>query len=101
MAVTTQNGRRHQQTAFWRDRRVRSVFFQIAVAAGLAAFIAFIVHNTATNLEHRGLSTGFDFLSHPAGFDISITLLPYNTTTSTYARAYVIGLLNTLMVGAV
>src|SRR5262249_26297069 len=41
------------------------------------------------------------FLSHPAGFDISITLLPYNTTTSTYARAYVVGLLNTLVVAAV
>jgi general L-amino acid transport system permease protein len=100
MAVTTQ-GERHQHIAFWRDQRLRSVFFQIVVAAGLAAFIAFIVHNTATNLEHRGLSTGFGFLSHPAGFDISITLLPYNTTTSTYARAYVIGLLNTLVVAAV
>jgi general L-amino acid transport system permease protein len=100
MAVTTQ-GERRQQTAFWRDQRLRSIFFQVAVAAGLAAFIAFIVHNTATNLEHRGLSTGFAFLSHPAGFDISVTLLPYNTTTSTYGRAYVIGLLNTLVVGAV
>ena len=100
MAVTTQDGRR-QHIAFWRDQRLRSVFFQIVVAAGLAAFIAFIVHNTATNLAHRGLSTGFGFLSHPAGFDISVTLLPYNTTTSTYGRAYVIGLLNTLMVGAV
>jgi general L-amino acid transport system permease protein len=100
MAVT-QGERRHQHIAFWRDQRLRSVFYQVAVAAGLAAFVAFIVHNTATNLEHRGLSTGFGFLNNPAGFDISIALLPYNTTTSTYARAYVIGLLNTLMVGAV
>src|SRR5258706_6569374 len=100
MAVTTQGGR-HQHIAFWRDQRLRSIFFQVAVAAGLAAFIAFIVHNTATNLAHRGLSTGFSFLSHPAGFDISITLLPYNTTTSTYARAYLVGLINTLVVAAV
>jgi len=99
MAVTTQIGRR-QQTAFWRDQRLRSVFFQFVVAAALVAFVAFIVHNTATNLAHRGLSTGFGFLAHPAGFDIGISLIPYSMTSS-YARAYLVGLVNTLVVAAV
>src|SRR5260221_13145983 len=91
---------RQQPTAFWRDQRLRSIFFQVVVAAALAAFIAFIIHNTATNLAQRGLSTGFGFLAHPAGFDISITLIPYNLSSS-YARAYLVGLVNTLVFAAV
>src|SRR5713101_9169877 len=98
MTATTQIGR--QQTAFWRDQRLRSIFFQIVVAGALVAFIAFIVHNTATNLAQRGLSTGFGFLANPAGFDIGITLIPYSLTSS-YARAYLVGLVNTLVVAAV
>jgi general L-amino acid transport system permease protein len=99
MAATTQIERR-QHIAFWRDQRLRSVFFQLFVAVALVAFIAFIVNNTATNLAHRGLSTGIGFLTHPAGFDIGITLIPYGLTSS-YARVYLVGLVNTLVVAAV
>jgi general L-amino acid transport system permease protein len=98
MTATTQAGR--QQTALWRDQRFRSVFFQIVVAGALVAFIAFIVHNTATNLAKTGQSTGFGFLSSPAGFDIGISLIPYSMTSS-YGRAYLVGLVNTLVVAAV
>jgi general L-amino acid transport system permease protein len=87
-------------TAFWRDRRVRGYIFQALVALALIAFIAFIVDNTASNLARRGLSTGFGFLAKPAGFDIGITIVPYSMSSS-YARAYLVGLVNTLVVAAV
>jgi general L-amino acid transport system permease protein len=94
--MTTEAGR-DGGTAFWRDTRVRGIVFQVVVALALAAFVAFIVHNTASNLARRGLSTGFGFLDKPAGFDIGITLIPYSMASS-YGRAYLVGLINTLVV---
>jgi len=99
MAVSADLGR-HQRIAFWRDARIRSLIFQIVTAAALAAFLWFIVHNTAANLAHRGISSGFGFLGSPAGFDIGITLVPY-TMTSSNARVYLVGLVNTLVVAVV
>ncbi|MFO1059141.1 MAG: amino acid ABC transporter permease [Dongiaceae bacterium] len=98
--MATQLDSQGGRTAFWRDTRVRGVIFQAAVGLALVAFIGFIVHNTATNLDHRGLKTGFGFLGNVAGFDIGITLIPYGMTSS-YARAYLVGLVNTLAVAAV
>jgi general L-amino acid transport system permease protein len=54
--------------AFWRD-----IFFQVALAAGLVLFCAWLIDNTLTNLENQGKSLGFDFLFRTAGFQISQT----------------------------
>jgi general L-amino acid transport system permease protein len=55
------------------------------------------VHNTQTNLQHRGITSGFDFLERSAGFGIAQHLIDY-TESDSYARVFVIGLLNTLLV---
>ena len=62
------------------DQRFRAIAYQVIVVVGLAAFLWFIVQNTAFNLEKRGITTGFEFLSQPAGYDIATSLIPYNTT---------------------
>ncbi len=49
------------------------------------------------NLEKRGISTGFGFLSLKAGFGILQTLIPYDESYS-FGRTFVVGLLNTLLV---
>ncbi|HZT19972.1 MAG TPA: ABC transporter permease subunit, partial [Dongiaceae bacterium] len=85
--------------SLWQNEFARSIILQILVAALVVAFAAFFVHNTAVNLEKRGIASGFGFLSGTAGFDISITLIPY-TLQSTYGRAFLVGLLNTLSVSA-
>lgn len=85
---------------FWRDPRVRSVAFQIIVLVALALFISFIIHNTATNLQKRGIASGFDFLSNISGFPISQSLVHYELT-STYGRVLTVGILNTLLVSAI
>lgn len=59
-----------------------------------------VVANTAHNLAQRNIASGFDFLWEPAGFDISQTLIPYDEGDS-YARAFIVGLLNTLVVAAI
>jgi len=86
--------------AAWRDPRVRSVVFQIAVALALVLFAGFIIHNTTTNLAKRGIASGFDFLRNVAGFPISQSLIPYEMTSS-YGRVFWVGLLNTVLVSVI
>jgi general L-amino acid transport system permease protein len=68
-----------------------------AAAAGLVAALAVMAILT---LRARGIHAGFGFLWDTAGFDISFGLIPYDATR-TYARAFLVGLLNTLVVSAV
>lgn len=78
----------------------RSVVFQIIAILALIFFIYSIVNNALTNLESRGITTGFNFLNQPAGFGISQSLIDYNET-DTYGRTFVVGLLNTLYVSII
>ena len=75
----------------------RAVVFQIIAIAALVFFFYTIVNNALTNLEARGIATGFDFLDQEAGFGIGLTLIEYDETYS-YGRTFVIGLLNTALV---
>ena len=54
-------------------------------------FVACIALNVAANLQRLGVKTGFGFLSGPAGFDISQTLIPFGET-ATYLTAFVVAL---------
>ena len=93
--ATNSNGREVRR--LWTDERYRGILFQFLVVLGLAAFIAFIVSNTVANLQRAGLSSGYDFLGNPAFFDINQRLIDYSSQSS-YARALVVGLLNTILV---
>jgi general L-amino acid transport system permease protein len=84
----------------WNDPRVRAVVVQILVLVAVVAFGIYIVDNTATNLAKQKIASGFGFLANTAGFDISMHLIPY-TPESTYGRAFVVGLLNTVLVAAI
>src|SRR5712671_296159 len=84
-----------------RDQRIRSVLVQIIFCLLAAAAIAFLVHEASINLARRHLATGFGFWNVTAGFDISQTLIDYSSSTSTYGRAFWVGLLNTLLVAAI
>lgn len=59
-----------------------------------------IFNNMQVNLEAGGITSGFDFLDDTAGFSIIMHLIPYEES-STYFRAFWVGLLNTLLVSAV
>ena len=79
------------------DEKIRSLAAQTLVIGLLAIFIYLLVQQTAYNLEKRDISTGFDFLNMKSGYDISITLIPYSSE-STHFRAYLVGLVNTLLI---
>jgi general L-amino acid transport system permease protein len=55
--------------------------------------------NAIESLRARGIHAGLGFLWDTAGFDIGFALIPYDATKS-YARAFLVGLLNTLFVSA-
>jgi general L-amino acid transport system permease protein len=73
------------------------LLLQLIVLLGVVLLVAGIAHDVATNLARLGIKTGFWFLSRPAGFDISQTLIPYHDD-STYFTVFLVALLNTLLV---
>ncbi len=72
--------------------QVLTLFF-IVFAIGYFAF------NAQVNMGNRGISFGYGFLSQEASFDIGFSLIDYDGSHS-YARAFLVGLLNTLLVSA-
>jgi len=68
---------------------------QIALVAALAGGAWYIVSSTMANLSARGITTGFAFLSRPAGFDVAFSLLPF-TSASPLWMALLVGITNTL-----
>lgn len=81
------------------DPRTRGLIFQVLLVLALIVVGYEIVSNTADNLRKQNLASGFGFLDKTASFDISQTLIPYKSTAS-YGRAFLVGLLNTLLVSA-
>jgi len=84
--------------SFLYDPRLRGAVYQIVLLIVIALLAVAFVNNVAENLARNHITSGFGFLHATAGFDISQTLIEYSISTSTYARAFVIGLLNTLLV---
>lgn len=81
----------------WNDPVVRSIFFQVVAVALIVWFFWTIFDNTLTNMQNRGIKTGFGFFDNTAGFGILMTLIPYDES-NTYGRTFFVGLLNTLLV---
>lgn len=83
---------------FWRDERILAVIIQIIVVAMVFGLLYWLYSNLMAALSVRFSNPiSFDFLGQIASFDIKEYLIPYSRT-STYGRAFVVGLLNTLVV---
>ncbi|MGE3646079.1 MAG: amino acid ABC transporter permease [Beijerinckiaceae bacterium] len=75
----------------------RAVMWQVLLVAavvwlGYAAF-----DNARDNMEARNIPADFSFWNKTSGFDINQSLVSYSAA-STYGRAFLVGLLNTLAV---
>lgn len=92
-----ENSAHTQRVPFWFDPRKRAVMFQIATL-GLVGLLAwYLVSNTLTNLERQSIATGFGFLQKESAFEIGESPIPYSSA-DTYARALLVGALNTVKV---
>ncbi|XGI79349.1 amino acid ABC transporter permease [Enterobacter hormaechei] len=78
---------------------VRAWLFQIIAIVAVVLIAVYLIHNTITNLNNRGITSGFAFLDRSAGFGIVQHLIDYQEG-DTYGRVFVVGLLNTLLVSA-
>jgi general L-amino acid transport system permease protein len=94
------SGRESPGVSFLYDPKIRGILYQAVVFIAIVALIYWIVDNTVANLQRARIASGFSFLNGRAGFDISQTMISY-TNDSTYARALLVGLVNTLYVAAV
>ena len=96
------SGRHHAppRTSFLNDPVIRGIFYQVVVAILVVAFFVWIIANTAQNLAAQNKTTGFDFLTKTAGFDISFSLFHWDRT-SYYWEAFLVGLTNTLLVAII
>ena len=85
----------YRKRAAHEKRKNRSL--QLLVLVIVAAVVWWLAGNVADNLEQRNIRSGFEFLKNAAGFEIGEAVLPFASSDSV-ARAFFIGLLNTLRV---
>jgi general L-amino acid transport system permease protein len=86
---------------FYRDPKLRGLLLQALLCAAIGLLAYGAIHNAAENLARAKIASGFDFLNVTAGFDIGQALIDYSSQTSTYGSAFLVGLLNTLLVAAI
>lgn len=86
--------------AILKNRHVRDTSFQAGFVGALIILIVALVVTGKSNLEAQGLTSGFDFLERSTGWRISFSLIDY-TTSSPYWLALVVGLLNSVFLGAI
>ena len=73
---------------------------QVLTLAFIISVIAYFSYNAQINMGNRGISFGYGFLSQEASFDITFSMIDYDGSYS-YARAFLVGLFNTLLVSVI
>lgn len=87
------------RVSLWNDPKKRALIYQGIVVLAVLIFAAYIINNTAENLEKRGIASGFGFLQSPAGFDVGMSpFLKYEASKATHGTVLIVGVLNTLLV---
>jgi len=73
---------------------------QVLTLLSIVLAISYFAFNAQVNMNNRGIAFGFGFLTQEASFDIGFSLIDYDGSHS-YARAFLVGLLNTLLVSVI
>jgi len=77
--------------------KLKNIIPQLITLLVVVLIFGFFTFNAQVNMENRGIEFGFGFLSQESSFDVQFSLIDYDGSHS-YARAYLVGLLNTLLV---
>ena len=85
-----------KKSSFLNNPTYRALFFQILLISMVFWLCQFFFNNAIENLQQQGIASGFGFLDNPAGFNIIMHVIDYSEE-STYLRALLVGLLNTLL----
>ena len=79
------------------NNKIKRYIPQILTILFVVLIFGFFTINAQVNMDNRGIDFGFGFLKQEASFDMQFTLLDYDGQDS-YMWAYVVALLNTLLV---
>ena len=82
-----------QKPPFYRDATVVKWLVQLGALAAVLFALFFLRNESIANLEDKGINTGFDFLSDPAGFQLSEGI---DTQPDTIGRALWSAMVNTI-----
>ena len=77
--------------------KLKKILPQFLTLLFIVLIFGFFTMNAQENMDTRGIEFGFGFLKQEASFDIQFSLIDYDGSRS-YGRAYLVGLLNTLLV---
>ena len=86
----------HQAVPFYRNVKTLAVLAQIAFVILIGLLFWWLYSNMMTSLQRSRIPLGFGFLRQAAGFDISEGI-PFDPA-NTMARAFLVGIVNTLRV---
>jgi general L-amino acid transport system permease protein len=82
------------------NKKPRILIPQAITVIALISVIIYFATNAQINMGNRGISFGYGFLNQEASFDITFSLIDYDGSYS-YGRAFLVGLLNTILVSAI
>jgi len=77
--------------------KIKKILPQLTTLLVVVLIFGFFTFNAQVNMENRGIEFGYGFLSQESSFDVQFSLIEYDGSHS-YAKAYLVGLLNTLLV---
>ena len=82
------------------NKKIKNLIPQAITIAALISVIIYFATNAQINMGNRGIAFGFGFLNQEASFDITFSLIDYDGSYS-YGRAFLVGLLNTILVSVI
>ena len=77
--------------------KLNKILPQLITLFAVILVFGFFTFNAQLNMNNRGIEFGYGFLTQESSFDVQFSLIEYDGSHS-YARAYLVGLLNTLLV---
>ena len=82
------------------NSKIRNYLPQVLTLLFIILLIGYFTYNAQVNMDNRGIDFGFHFWSQEASFDIQFSLIEYDGSHS-YGRAYLVGVLNTILVAVI
>ncbi len=79
------------------DNKIKRILPQVLTLLFIVLIFGFFTINAQLNMSNRGIDFGYGFLGQESSFDVQFSLIEYDGSHS-YARAYLVGLLNTILV---
>ena len=82
------------------DNKIKRILPQVLTLLFIVLIFGFFTINAQLNMSNRGIDFGYGFLVQESSFDVQFSLIEYDGSHS-YFRAYLVGLLNTILVSVI